>query len=81
MVKPSLFYLDVVYRAKQKFQMPLAAYNVSGEYAMIDAGARLGRVDRNAIMYEVLSCIKRAGADILITYFAPQAARCLTRAR
>lgn len=80
MVKPGLFYLDVVYRAKQQFQMPLAVYNVSGEYAMIDAGARLGRVDRNAMMYEALACFKRAGADIVITYFAPQAAQCLVRA-
>jgi porphobilinogen synthase len=80
MVKPGLFYLDVVYRAKQQFQMPIAAYNVSGEYAMIDAAARLGRLDANAMMYEALACFKRAGADIIITYFAPQAARCLSRA-
>jgi porphobilinogen synthase len=77
MVKPGLFYLDVVYRAKQEFHMPLAVYNVSGEYAMIDAAARLGRLDRNAIMYEALACLKRAGADIIITYAAKQAARCL----
>ncbi len=80
MVKPGLFYLDIVYRAKQEFRMPLAVYNVSGEYAMIDAGAKLGRLDRNAMMYETLACFKRAGADIVITYFAPEAAKCLTRA-
>ncbi|HKS81695.1 MAG TPA: porphobilinogen synthase [Candidatus Acidoferrales bacterium] len=77
MVKPALFYLDVVRRAKQEFHMPLAVYNVSGEYAMIDAAARLGRLDKNAILYEALACMKRAGADIIITYAAKQAARCL----
>jgi porphobilinogen synthase len=81
MVKPGLFYLDIVYRAKKEFQMPLGVYNVSGEYAMIDAAARLGRLDKNAIMLEALSCIKRAGADIVITYFAPEAAKCLGRQR
>ncbi len=77
MVKPALFYLDVVYRAKQQFQMPLAVYNVSGECAMIDAAARLGRLDRNRIMFEALACMKRAGADIIITYAAMQVAQCL----
>jgi porphobilinogen synthase len=77
MVKPALFYLDVVYRAKQQFQMPLAVYDVSGEYAMIDAAARLGRLDRDAIMMEALTCMKRAGADIIITYFAKRAAQLL----
>jgi len=77
MVKPALFYLDVVYRAKQEFKMPLAVYNVSGEYAMIDAAARLGRLDRDAVMMEALSCLKRAGADIIITYFAKRAAHLL----
>ncbi len=83
MVKPALFYLDVVYRAKQEFKMPLAVYDVSGEYAMIDAAARLGRLDRDAIMLEALTCMKRAGADIIITYFAKRAAellRCEERA-
>jgi porphobilinogen synthase len=78
MVKPGLFYLDVVYRAKTEFNMPLAVYNVSGEYAMIDAAARLGRLDRDAVMFEALRCLKRAGADILITYAAKQAAKYLT---
>jgi porphobilinogen synthase len=81
MVKPGLFYLDIVYRAKKEFQMPLAVYNVSGEYAMIDAGARLGRLDKEAIMLEALSCFKRAGADIVITYFAMEAAKYLGRER
>ena len=77
MVKPALFYLDIVYRAKKEFQMPMAVYNVSGEYAMIDAAARLGRLDRNRIMFEALACMKRAGADVIITYAAMQAAQCL----
>jgi porphobilinogen synthase len=77
MVKPGLFYLDIVYRAKQEFQVPLATYNVSGEYAMIDAAAQLGRLNRDAVMREALMCLKRAGSDILITYFAKQAARWL----
>ncbi|HEX5412873.1 MAG TPA: porphobilinogen synthase [Terriglobia bacterium] len=77
MVKPALFYLDVVYRAKQQFQMPLAVYNVSGECAMIDAAAQLGRLDRNRIMFEALACMKRAGADVIITYAAMQVAQCL----
>ena len=81
MVKPALFYLDVVYRAKQQFQMPLAVYNVSGECAMIDAAARLGRLDRNRIMFEALACMKRAGADVIITYAAMQVAQCLNGKR
>ena len=76
-VKPGLFFLDIVYRAKQQFQMPLAVYNVSGEYAMIDAASRLGRLDKNAILFEALASMKRAGADIVITYAAKQAAKCL----
>jgi porphobilinogen synthase len=77
MVKPALFYLDVVRRAKEQFHMPLAVYNVSGEYAMIDAASRLGRLDKDAIMFEALTCMKRAGADIIITYFAKRAAALL----
>lgn len=79
MVKPALFYLDIVHRVKQQFQMPLAVYNVSGEYAMIDAAAKLGRLDRDAIMMEALTAMKRAGADIIITYFAKRAADLLRR--
>ena len=81
MVKPALFYLDIVSRARQEFQMPLAVYNVSGECAMIDAAARLGRLDRNRIMFEALACMKRAGADIIITYAAMQTAQCLNGKR
>ncbi len=77
MVKPALFCLDIVSRAKREFHMPLAAYNVSGEYAMIDAAARLGRIDRDAIMMEALTAIRRAGADLIITYFAKRAAELL----
>ncbi len=77
MVKPALFYLDVVYRAKAEFNMPLAVYYVSGEFAMFDAAARLGRLDKNAITFEALRCMKRAGADIMITYAAKQAAKYL----
>lgn len=77
MVKPALFYLDIVSRAKRDFHMPLAVYNVSGEYAMIDAAARLGRLNRDAIMIEALTAMKRAGADLIITYFAMRAAEVL----
>jgi porphobilinogen synthase len=79
MVKPALFCLDIVYRAKQEFNMPLGVYNVSGEYAMIDAAARMGRLNRDLITMEVLTCMKRAGADITITYFAKRAAELLQR--
>jgi len=79
MVKPALFYLDIVARAKHEFHMPLAAYNVSGEYAMIDAAARMGRLDRDAIMMEALTSIRRAGADLIITYFAKRAVELLQR--
>ena len=79
MVKPALFYLDIVARAKREFAMPLAVYNVSGEYAMIDAAAHLGRLDRDAIMMEALMSMKRAGADLIITYFAMRAAELLDR--
>jgi porphobilinogen synthase len=79
MVKPALFYLDIVARAKREFAMPLAVYNVSGEYAMIDAAARLGRLDRDSIMLESLMSMKRAGADLIITYFAMRAAELLHR--
>src|SRR4030043_20460 len=72
MVKPALPYLDIIYRAKQEFDLPLAAYNVSGEYSMIKAAAQLGWLDEEKTMLESLTAIKRAGADIIITYFAPQ---------
>jgi porphobilinogen synthase len=76
-VKPALMYLDIVYRAKQEFQMPLAVYNVSGEYAMIDAAAKMGRLNKEAVMLEALTSIKRAGADLIITYFSKAAAKVL----
>ena len=79
MVKPARAYLDVIYRAKQEFDLPLAAYNVSGEYSMIKAAASLGWLDEEKAMVESLTAIKRAGADIIITYFAPQMAKLLNK--
>src|SRR5207249_1259460 len=70
MVKPALAFLDVVYRVKQRFGVPVAAYNVSGEYSMIQAAAQLGWLDGERAAMEVLLSIKRAGADIILTYFA-----------
>jgi porphobilinogen synthase len=75
MVKPALSFLDVICRARQRFDCPLAAYNVSGEYMMIHSAADAGLLDRDAAMMEVLTSIKRAGADIILTYFAKAAAR------
>lgn len=75
MVKPALAYLDVIFRAKQKFDYPLAAYNVSGEYSMVKAAAMKGMVEEEGIMMEILQSIKRAGADFIITYFAKDAAK------
>jgi len=77
MVKPALAYLDVLARARQRFDLPLAAYNVSGEYAMIKAAAANGWLDEKRVVLEVLTAIKRAGADIVITYHAKDAARWL----
>jgi porphobilinogen synthase len=79
MVKPALAYLDIVCRAKQEFDLPVAAYNVSGEYSMIKAAAQLGWLDEEKAMIESLTAIKRAGADIIITYFAPQMAKLLNK--
>ncbi len=79
MVKPALAYLDVIYRAKQKFGYPLAAYNVSGEYSMIKAAAMKGMIEERSTMMEVLQSIKRAGADLIITYFAKEAAGVLRK--
>ena len=75
MVKPALAYLDVLRWARREFDLPLAAYNVSGEYSMIKAAAEKGWLDGNRVMMEVLTSIKRAGADIIITYFAKDAAK------
>jgi len=77
MVKPALAYLDVVWRVKQRFCVPVAAYNVSGEYAMLKAAARNGWLDERRALLESLLCIKRAGADVILTYFAKEAARLL----
>jgi porphobilinogen synthase len=71
MIKPAMAFLDVVRTAKERFEMPTAAYNVSGEYAMVKAAAAQGWIDGERIMVELLTSIKRAGADIIITYFAP----------
>ncbi len=79
MVKPALPYLDVIRRAREEFDLPIAAYNVSGEYAMIKAAAKLGWLDGEKAMLESLTSIKRAGADIIITYFAPEAANLLQK--
>jgi porphobilinogen synthase len=77
MVKPALPYLDVIRRAKEEFDLPLAAYNVSGEFAMVKAAAQMGWIDGERAMMESLTSIRRAGADMIITYFAPEAAQIL----
>ena len=77
MVKPALAYLDIIARARDAFDVPLAAYQVSGEYAMIEAAARAGWIDRERIILEATTAIKRAGADIIITYYALELARML----
>lgn len=74
MVKPALAYLDVIYRVKEKFNRPVAAYNVSGEYSLIKAAAAQGWVDEREVVLEMLTAMKRAGADIILTYFAKEAA-------
>ena len=77
MVKPALAYLDVIRRAREEFDLPIAAYNVSGEFSMIKAAANLGWLDGERAMMETLTAIKRAGADIILTYFAQEAAKIL----
>ncbi|MDY0386340.1 MAG: porphobilinogen synthase [Methanolobus sp.] len=77
MVKPALPYLDIIYRLKNEFEIPTAAYNVSGEYAMLKAAARNGWLDEKAAIYESLLSIKRAGADMIISYFAKDMAQIL----
>jgi porphobilinogen synthase len=79
MVKPALAYLDVIYRVKEACGLPLAAYNVSGEYAMIKAAAANGWIDERRIVLETLTGIKRAGADMILTYHAPDVARWLKK--
>jgi porphobilinogen synthase len=79
MVKPGMPYLDIIYQLKQKSTLPIAAYQVSGEYAMIKAGAEKGWINHDAVMMESLLSFKRAGADIILTYFALEAARLLNK--
>jgi porphobilinogen synthase len=75
MVKPALCFLDIIYRARQRFDCPIAAYNVSGEYMMLNSAVEAGLLDRQQAMLEMLYSIKRAGADIIITYFAKEVAK------
>jgi porphobilinogen synthase len=77
MIKPALPYLDIIALARRRFDVPIAAYQVSGEYSLIEAAARLGWVDRQRLMMETLLAIRRAGADVILTYFAKEAARLL----
>jgi len=79
MVKPALAYLDVLWRVRTAFDVPVAAYNVSGEFAMVKAAARLGWLEEERAMFEILTAIKRAGADLILTYFAKDAAQRLRR--
>lgn len=77
MVKPALAYLDIIHAARSRFNLPIAAYNVSGEYSMVKAAARNGWIDEKAAVTEILTGIKRAGADLIITYFAKDVANWL----
>ncbi len=79
MVKPALPYLDIICRIREEFDLPVAAYNVSGEYAMIKAAGKMGWIDGEKVMMETLTAIKRAGADMILTYFAIDAATALQR--
>jgi porphobilinogen synthase len=79
MVKPAMTYLDIIADIRENFALPVAAYNVSGEYSMVKAAAKLGWIDEERVMMEVLTSIKRAGADIILTYFAKDAAKVLNR--
>ena len=77
MVKPALAYLDIIRRVKERFGVPMAAYNVSGEFAMVKAAAAKGWIDERRVALEILTSIKRAGADMILTYFARDAAKWL----
>ncbi|MEK6698400.1 MAG: porphobilinogen synthase [Nitrospirota bacterium] len=79
MVKPALSYLDIIHQVKQTFNLPVAAYNVSGEFSMVKAGAKLGWIDGDRVMMEILTSIKRAGADMILTYHAKEAAVLLNK--
>lgn len=78
MVKPAMAYLDIISDVKDSFDLPVAAYNVSGEYSLVKAAARLGWIDEQRMMMEILTSIKRAGADLILTYFAKDAAKILS---
>ena len=78
MVKPALAYLDIIFRVRERFDVPVAAYNVSGEFSMVKAAAKMGWLDEEKVMMEMLTSIKRAGADLIITYFAPEAAKLMS---
>jgi len=79
MVKPALAYLDIIWRVKERFGVPVAAYNVSGEYAMIEFAAQAGAGDRDRLVLETLGAMRRAGADLILTYHAPFAAELIAR--
>lgn len=79
MVKPALSYLDVIRECRNEFNLPLAAYNVSGEYSMVKNAGKMGLIDEERVMMEILTSIKRAGADIIITYHALEAAKVLNK--
>ncbi|MDX9925153.1 MAG: porphobilinogen synthase [Ignavibacteriaceae bacterium] len=81
MIKPAGAYLDIIYQVKDKFKMPTAAYQVSGEYSMIKAAGKLDYIDEERVMIESLTAIKRAGADMILTYFAKDAAKYLDKKR
>ena len=77
MVKPALAYLDIICRVREEIDLPVAAYNVSGEFSMIKAAEKMGWIDGPKVMMETLTAIKRAGADMILTYFAIEAAQAL----
>ena len=79
MVKPALSYLDIISDVKDSFDLPVAAYNVSGEYSLVKAAAKLGWIDEQRVMMEILISIRRAGADLILTYFAKEAAKILNK--
>ncbi|MBW1899663.1 MAG: porphobilinogen synthase, partial [Deltaproteobacteria bacterium] len=79
MVKPALSYLDIICRIRDEIDLPVAAYNVSGEYAMVKAAEKMGWIDGEKVMMETLTSIKRAGADMILTYFAMEAAEILRK--
>jgi porphobilinogen synthase len=77
MVKPALAYLDIIRRVRERFDVPVAAYNVSGEYSMVKAAAAKGWIDEKRVVLEILAGIQRAGAEIILTYHAKDVARWL----